>query len=246
MNFVSRAEWGARPPRSRSTNITPTSCTAHYGGDSPWGGTIGSHQRCPVIVRSWQNFHMDGRGWSDLAYNAVACPHGYVFEGRGRGVRSAANGTNQGNQSSYAICYLAGDGDPLTDDGKRAYLDAARWLGQPLTKVHSDWFATACPGGAVRAWVKAGAPTPGGIPVAPKPTTIPTIEEDAVRLVRNDIAGDPARGQVWALWSDRTRTAVNADHYPHLKAYAEASGGAHTNIGNAPAWSVIMQTWRAA
>lgn len=244
--FVSRSEWGARPPRSISTNIAPSSCTAHYGGGPVWNGAIGDHSVCAGVVRSWQNFHMDGRGWSDIAYNMVACPHDYVFQGRGHGVRSAANGSNAGNQSSYAICYLGGEADPLTDGGKRAFRYAAQVLGQPLSKVHSDWFATSCPGDQVRSWVRAGAPPPvtGGIPQPPP--EVPTTQEDAVRLIRNDVPGDPGRGQVWAVWSDRTRTPVSADHYPHLKAYAEASGGVHTNIGNAPAWSVLMQTFRAA
>lgn len=172
--FVSRSEWGARPPRSISTNITPSSCTAHYGGGPVWNGRIGDHSVCADVMRSWQNFHMDDRGWSDIAYNMVACPHGYVFVGRGHGVRSAANGTNTGNQNSYAVCYLAGEGDPLTEDGKRAFLEAAQLLGQPLTKVHSDWFATSCPGDAVRAWVRAGAPA--GTADIPQPT--PTAGDD--------------------------------------------------------------------
>lgn len=158
--YVSRVEWGARQAKSVSRNITPRSVTAHYGGPSPWRGGF-DHNRCASIVRSWQAYHMDGNGWSDIAYTSLVCPHGFRFEGRGPGVRTAANGTNLGNQESYAVCYIAGDGDPLTDDAKRGFLEEAQRLGMPLNRVHSDWFNTSCPGGPLREWVKGGAVAPG-------------------------------------------------------------------------------------
>lgn len=241
MRFVSRSEWGARAPRSVSTNITPSSCTAHYGGDSPWGGKIGDHSRCPVIVRNWQNFHLDGRGWADLAYNMVACPHGYVFQGRGHGVRSAANGTNAGNQSSYAICYLAGAGDPLTADGKRAFLDAAQVLGEPLTKVHSDWFATSCPGDEVRTWVRSG--TPIAVP-APTPAPKPQSEEDDEMTMV--IAPD---GSVWSVGAtDRYALTVNPRQALDAYELHGKLGGKTLDCrgeGGAKVWSYITSTRRA-
>ena len=180
MALIRRAEWGARPPKRVSNNIAPSSATAHWFGPSPWrGANFNDHDACYAIVRAAQNFHMDGRGWSDIAYNGLPCPHGYVFEGRGIGARSAANGTNSGNFNSYALCYVGGEGDPLTDGGKQAYLDGARWLGVRLNKVHGDWKATACPGPEITAWVRAGAPAPGGPPPEPPPTqppAQPTIE----------------------------------------------------------------------
>lgn len=175
MALIRRSEWGARPPKRVSNNISPTSVTAHWGGPSPWRGhSLTDHQHCYKVVRGYQNFHMDGRGWSDIAYSGLPCPHGDVFEGRGIGVRSAANGTNSGNFNSYALCYIGGEGDPLTDAGKQAYLEGARWLGVPLNKVHGDWKATGCPGPEITAWVRAGAPAPGGRPpVTPPPTKPP-------------------------------------------------------------------------
>ena len=81
MNLVTRAQWGARPPRNR-TPLNPTGATAHWEG--PHMGVF-PHTACPSKVRGIQAFHMDSRGWSDIAYNAIVCPHGYVFEGRGPG-----------------------------------------------------------------------------------------------------------------------------------------------------------------
>jgi hypothetical protein len=110
---------------------------------------------------------MDTRGWSDYAYNGSACPHGFGFIGRGRGVRSAAQGTTDGNNRSYAIQYLGagvhgGVEDPLTEEAKRAFYDMAAYLAEPLKRGHRDWKSTSCPGDPTYAWRTAGFPRPAG------------------------------------------------------------------------------------
>jgi hypothetical protein len=199
--FVTRSQWGARPPRSR-TLADLYQDTAHYGGPSPWGSGVdrssperfaltADHARCATIVRAYQAFHMDSRGWQDIAYSSLVCPHDYVYEGRGPGIRTAANGTNAGNSSSHATCYLAGEGDPLTDGAKRAFLhESARLSG--LDKVHSDWKATGCPGDPLRRWVHAGHPHPGGS--TPPPPDRPPVQEDDDMPAR--IAQVPGRREV--------------------------------------------------
>jgi hypothetical protein len=168
--FHGRADWGARPPRSRTSIPAAEGDTAHYGGPSPWSGSIdrstperfmatADHARCATIMRAYQAFHMDSRGWSDFAYNSAACPHGHRFEGRGPGVRSAAQGTTAGNDRSYATVYLAGAADPLTEPAQRAYLDEGGRL-MRLRWGHRDWKSTACPGAPLYAWRTAGFPTP--------------------------------------------------------------------------------------
>ena len=116
------------------------------------------HNRCPTIMRAYQAFHMDQRGWQDFAYSSGACPHGVRYEGRGKDVRTAAQGTTVGNDTSHATCYLAGDGDPLTDGAKRAFADESARL-DGLRRGHRDWKPTACPGDPLYAWVHGGQPT---------------------------------------------------------------------------------------
>lgn len=165
MKLITRAQWGARAPRARPAEDF-TGATAHWEG--PHMGTF-PHASCPAKVRGIQAFHMDARGWSDIAYNAVVCPHGYVFEGRGQGVRSAANGTDVGNDADGAVCYLGGEGDPFTPEGAAAMADALHWLSPGGQRhAHRDWKPTTCPGDTIAAWVHSpaaltpGAPTTGG------------------------------------------------------------------------------------
>jgi len=141
---------------------------------------------------------MDSRGWSDIAYTSGVCPHGHRYEGRGVGVRTAANGTNIGNELSYATCYIAGDGDPLTQAAKTAFVDEALRLSVLLNKVHSDWKPTSCPGSELKHWVNNGASAPpwGNSTSPPSPTKPPsTIDWAAVRRMVAKQTADTLRSQ---------------------------------------------------
>lgn len=141
--IVSRSEWGARPRKGTASSLTSNLATIHWEG--PKMGTF-SHAKCAEKVRSIQRYHMDTKGWTDIAYSAVVCPHGSVFAGRGPGVRTGANGTNTGNASAYAVCALVGEGDPITTDLLDGIAAAVAWLGCTRTNAHRDWKPTACPG----------------------------------------------------------------------------------------------------
>jgi N-acetylmuramoyl-L-alanine amidase len=40
-------------------------------------------QDCIIVMRSIQDFHMDGNGWSDIGYSFLIGGDGTVFQGRG-------------------------------------------------------------------------------------------------------------------------------------------------------------------
>lgn len=207
--LLDRAALGMRAPSGSYTPFTPDGITLHYGGPSPWGIPwsnvddflrLCDHRRCPSIWRAWQDFHMSPGALGtvapahpiDIAYTSGVCPHGVRFEGRGAGHRTAAQGTNQGNARSYAVVYVAGENDPLTDGAKLAYLDERDRLGKPIMWVHSDWHSTGCPGVPVHEWKLAGCPRPGvtEVPVHPVPVVPPLIAvstpyelEDSVKIV---------------------------------------------------------------
>lgn len=140
------------------------------------------HSACPGKVRQIQDYHMDVKGWVDVAYSTLVCPHGAIFEGRGWGNRTAANGTNAGNAGSYAHCYLGGQGDPFTHDGKIGMATAFRLArvhggAGPRQWNHRDWKATECPGDTIAAFVRAGLPAPA---VETQPVTPLPEEEDMI------------------------------------------------------------------
>lgn len=170
--FVTRAQAGLVAPRSVSRNIDgDAGLTLHHGGS---GKAPADHAGCLATWRSWQRYHMQTHGWADIAYSQGFCQHGYVLAGRGFGVRTAANGTNPGNQQSHAACWIGGAASTPTQQA----LDAADWLiaetrrlgGSTRVWAHSDWKSTSCPGDDLRRHARARDNT--AIPTA-APTTPP-------------------------------------------------------------------------
>ncbi|WP_326821864.1 peptidoglycan recognition protein family protein [Streptosporangium sp. NBC_01756] len=174
IDLVTRSEWGARQPRGSYSRLTSTrGVKVHYTGGQVSPGIVNDHAKCVALVRSIQSQHMDGNGWLDIGYSVVACPHRKVFEGRGPGHLPAANGSGL-NSGHYAVLGLVGSSGLTqpTDGILHAILDAVEYLrdkggaGREI-KGHRDGYATDCPGGPLYAWVKKGAPRPGGGPVDP-------------------------------------------------------------------------------
>ena len=170
MRFVTRAEWAAR---TADVNDYPggfgwRGVAMHYEGES---SLAIDHSRCAARMRSVQNFHMDVRGWGDIAYNLAVCLHGYVFEGRGKDVRSASQGTTETNHDYYGIlCFLgAASWAPYayrpTADMVEGIKDAIAYLrrygaGSEIIG-HRDVRSTSCPGEPLYSMVQDGSLDPG-------------------------------------------------------------------------------------
>ena len=122
-----------------------------------------SHRNCPARVRAIQRYHMDEKGWLDIAYNHLFCRHGFVFVGRGFGARSAANGTAESNDHYFAVCFLGDDSvgrADVTPEARRALQQLIREYRRRYpaardVRPHSDFYATACPGDELRAMISA-------------------------------------------------------------------------------------------
>lgn len=188
----SRASLGLRAPRSRSFNITPQ----HGGVTGHWAGpaqkvalVLSGHTRCRYLWKTYQNMHMDTHGWSDIAYTMGCCQHGYLLAGRGAKVRTAANGTNTGNQNWYAICWIGGQGETPSKDALDAF-----WAGVAMLRTdggagkgineHSDHKATSCAGTFGDAIKR------GEVVVDPSnPTPTPNDPEDDEMMKKGD-SGD--------------------------------------------------------
>lgn len=167
IQLITRDQWGARPRKAGTTSIAPEGVVIHWEGggwDWPW-----AHSTCDDKVRAMQADHMDRKGWSDIAYNYLACPHKYVFEGRGYDRRSSANGDADVNYKYFAVqCMWGVKSGNAPDALKEAARDAIEYLrakGHAGNKIlgHRDTNETDCPGDELYAWVRLGAPRPSDI-----------------------------------------------------------------------------------
>lgn len=177
-------------PRSVSRRITPTGGVAiHYGGGPTRITADTPHARCEEVWRAWQRYHMHGHGWADIAYTLGACQHGYTLAGRGTGVRTAANGTDAGNQAYYAIVAVIGDGDNPTPDLLAAIVQGIVSLRDAgagaRVRPHSDFRSTSCAGREllphIRSWdraVLASPPRAGQVPTRRVWTGVPDLLDE--------------------------------------------------------------------
>lgn len=165
-DIITREAWGATKSPSPSL-IKPDGMTLHWEGP-----TMGIYRReqYAAVVRGIEKFHERTRGWQDIAYNWLVDPYGQIFQGRGANRRSAANGTNRGNNISEALCYIGGKGDPFTDEAARAISSLVAWRRQQgmgnRIWVHGDWRPTECPGPDLIRFARGGF---GEVELAPVP-----------------------------------------------------------------------------
>ena len=176
MKLVTRAQLGW-PPSAAPTQTTTLGTKVHYEGSPVSRTLLTDHAACIAEWKAIRASHLanTAEGYSDVAYNYAACPHGYLLEGRGIGKRTGANGNQALNQAHYAIVGLVGS-EGLTEPTAdmliaiRDGIDLLRANGAGSEiKGHRDGYATACPGGPLYTWVQKG---------APRPTTSPPPEDD--------------------------------------------------------------------
>ncbi len=100
VTITSRGAWGARRP----VKVVPIPRTPRL-----WlHHTVTSQRADATQLRSIQAYHMDGRGWNDIAYSFLVGHDGSLWEGRGALV--AGGHTEGDNSTSHAICAI-GDWD---------------------------------------------------------------------------------------------------------------------------------------
>ena len=103
MDIISRAGWNARDPRNIRFTVAEEIFLHHSVGapgfDRDFDGDMGDD-----YMRAMQNYHMDSKGWDDIAYNFAIDPDGLeVYEGRGWGVRPGAQKSYNANTWAVVI-----------------------------------------------------------------------------------------------------------------------------------------------
>lgn len=171
-NLISRSRWGARQPRSRVTR-TPGSVDTVY---IHWPGAPGSLRKqdeenvCDCVLppdlaarasridtaaeeraymREIQNFHMDTRGWADIAYNYVIFRSGRIYAGRTFKVVPASQAPY--NTHGVSICCVIGAADEVSPAMWENLRDFVPWCEDYARhdlhcKGHRQVNQTTCPG----------------------------------------------------------------------------------------------------
>lgn len=161
ITIYDREDWGARDWR----DYTDQGWDAHevfiHHTDDTATWLDSFTDQC-ARMQSYQNYHMDVKGWDDIGYHVVAFPEfttaagtyvpARLFKGRPRDhVPAAQEGHNSG---TLAIAVVAAGNARMTRNTRYAigvYLNYLKDHGAPLRWMggHRDVTATSCPGDGI-------------------------------------------------------------------------------------------------
>lgn len=197
VTYLPRSAWKARAARGSTALLASevVGIADHWPGMSkPINATGTAGQaRVASALRGWQNYHMDGRGWSDIAYLVAVDQAGRAWTLRGLNNRSGANGDGTVNRKYGACLLILGPGEEPSaamiktakgvhaDFKKRFSKSRVRPYGhqEVRAKTASGGVTTDCPGPKALAAIHAGKLDAGTVSVPPvvptKPPTKPGI-----------------------------------------------------------------------
>ena len=157
MNVITRDMWGAKPNKTKFSKLGEVKgLVVHW---SAYPTAVGNQAEMDQ-VKKIQALHQNDRGWNDIAYNFLVGDTGQIYEGRGWGNRSAAQGGNSreeinfNNKHYVAVCWLGGS--KPTDKPSVKANEAVNWLYEQVggeLRPHSSFKQTDCPGDAWRQWI---------------------------------------------------------------------------------------------
>lgn len=217
VTYLSRSAWGARPPNGGPGPLTVSrveGAVIHWPGSSDPDG-IHTMAEVASALRGWQAYHMDNRGWSDIAYQVAVDQAGRAWELRGLRTQSGANGNEDLNERFGAILLVLVAGEQpsaamkATTRGVVADFRNIFPRGTAI-KPHSEVRpgGTDCPGPAARAAIDRGDFTPT--------TTTEVLDMDEVRL--RAIIADELNKQDRDLWINGTGKSQVIDPLKRLEA----------------------------
>lgn len=172
MDFVSPKEWGAMKDYDswQSGHWSPDKWVVHYGGGPNYAGDpakasekgfeFPSREAEMQVLRSWERWHVNGRGWRGIAYNYAIGQSGTAYRLRGERQAAATKGDYEPdgipeNYEARAVVFILGGDQKPTEDALDTFRRMYREFGDvELVIVHSDVRDTQCPGDWLRKWVK--------------------------------------------------------------------------------------------
>jgi hypothetical protein len=183
--WITRAQIGLRPRNGGGVALKVANVDGyalHWPGMAKpidATGDAGFRRVCSAL-RGWQAYHMDTRGWSDIAYQAAVDQAGRKYSLRGLNIQSGANGDQDVNVRFGAILLVLAPGEKpsaaMIATAKEVAGEFCRRFTGARKKPYghqdvrprnsSGEKTTDCPGPAAEAAINAGTFTPG--------TTTPT------------------------------------------------------------------------
>ena len=214
VDYLPRSAWGARAAKEGPGSLTVSRV---IGAVIHWPGTssktpITSQAAVASALRGWQAYHMDTKGWSDIAYQVAVDQEGRAWTLRGLRTQSGANGNNELNEDYGAILLVLIAGEQpsaamkatvrgVIADFRRIYPKGSAI--KPHSAVRPD--GTDCPGTPARAAIARGDFTPR-----------PASTEETMALTAADITA--------------IRAAVQAEIEEYAVRFWVASTGTGTGI----------------
>jgi hypothetical protein len=187
VTYLPRSAWGARASRGGTALVASNidGQALHWPGMAKPINATGDAGKARVAsaLRGWQNYHMDTRGWSDIAYQIAIDQAGRAWTLRGLNIRSGANGDADVNLRFGAFLLVLAPGEQpsaamiattkgvIADFRKRFPSARAKPYGHQDVRPRNSQgqMTTDCPGPAAEAAINAGKFTPGA--TTPKPPT---------------------------------------------------------------------------
>ncbi|XP_041367447.1 peptidoglycan recognition protein 1-like [Gigantopelta aegis] len=157
--IISRSEWGARSPKSTHRFHGPAKYAFIHHGES---GSCHTQTECSKIVRAYQNYHMDNRGWNDIGYSFLIGEDGNVYEGRGW--THVGSHTQHYNSVGFGFCMVGNFMNRVPNAAALAAVKSIIACGVQhghlstgyILKGHRDVGTTDCPGNSlyhlIRSW----------------------------------------------------------------------------------------------
>lgn len=171
--IITRSQWkpSVKNACAVKQRATMRGVTLHHTA----GSNTYSKAESASIVRGIHTYHVSGRGWCDIGYNALVDKYGQIFEGRSGGIDKMISGAHAGvtavNDAFWGISMLGHfESKYVPAKMKDAVVDLMAWKlsangipakgsvsvgGKTYQRIigHRDAKSTACPGRLAYEWI---------------------------------------------------------------------------------------------
>lgn len=190
--WITRAEIGLRPRAGGGVALKVANVDGyalHWPGMAKpidATGAVGQRRVCSAL-RGWQAYHMDVRGWSDIAYQSAVDQAGRKYTLRGQNIQSGANGNQDVNVRYGAILLVLAPGEKPSPAMVATVKEVGGEFCRRFTGARKKPYGhrdvrpagTDCPGPLAYAAIQAGTFTPG---VTPPPDVHPDPDQPSISL----------------------------------------------------------------